>query len=171
MDGGIGREQRGSVAGREPRGEPEVEAPQERGEVVAPRDRHGHVPHRVLEDQVPPDDPRHQLAEGGVAVGVGAPRLRDHRRELGVAQPGQSAGHAEEEERQDQRRARAAADQMARRVILPRRRGADGAEDPGADHGADGEHDQVAGPERPLQGVGALTLDEQLCDRLAGEET
>ena len=53
-------------------------------------------------------------------------------------------------------------------VDLAGRRGADRAEDAGADHGADRQHDQVAGAERPLQPVARILGD--VGDRLAGEE-
>ena len=84
----------------------------QRVEIVAPRDRHGDVADRVLEDQIPADDPRDQLAERRVRVGVGASRLRDHRRELRVAQPASAHATAEQEEREDQRRSCAVADDL-----------------------------------------------------------
>ena len=43
-------------------------------QVAAPADRDGHRADRVLEDQVPADHPREELAERGVGVGVGAAR-------------------------------------------------------------------------------------------------
>ena len=56
------------------------------------------VADRVLEDQVPADDPGHELAEGRVGVRVGAAGDRDHGRELGVAEPGQRAHRAQQHE-------------------------------------------------------------------------
>ena len=41
---------------------------------------------QVLEDEVPADDPRDELAHGGVGVGVGATGDRDHGGHFGVAQ-------------------------------------------------------------------------------------
>ena len=147
----IGAEQRRAVAGRQPHRQRDAEAAQQRVEVVAPRDRDRDVADGVFENQVPADDPRDQLAERRVRVGVGAARLRNHRRQLRVAQPRQRAGAAEQQEREHQRRPGALPDHLAVRADLPGRRGADRAEDAGADHRADRQHDQIAGAERPLQ--------------------
>ena len=106
---GIGAEQRRPVPGRQPRGQRDPEAAQQRGEVVAPRDRHGDVADRVLEDQIPADDPGDQLAERRVRVGVGAPGLRDHRGQLRVAQRRERAHRAQQQEREHQRGPRAQA--------------------------------------------------------------
>ena len=43
-----------------------------------PADRNRHIPHGVFKDQIPADDPRHELAEGRVGVGVGGTGDRDH---------------------------------------------------------------------------------------------
>ena len=87
-------------------GQVDPEAAQQRREVVAPRDRDGDVADGVLEDQVPADDPGDELAERRVGVGVGAAGLRNHRRQLGVAERRQRADAAEQEEGEDQRRTR-----------------------------------------------------------------
>ncbi len=60
-------------------------------EILAPRDRHGGRADRVFEDQIPSDDPRDELAHGGVPVRVRATGDRDHRRELRVAQTREQA--------------------------------------------------------------------------------
>ena len=129
-------------------------AAEQRVEVAAPRDRDGDVADRVLEDQVPPDDPGDELAERRVRVRVRAARLRNHRRQLGVAQRGEPAHDAEQNERDDQRRAGAVANHHAVRQNLAGRGRADRREDSGADHRADREHDQVARAQRPLQRFG-----------------
>ena len=170
MHGPIGREQRGAVAGGEPNREVDVEATEQRCEVVPPRDRDRHVPNRVLQNQVPADDPRHQLAEGCVGVRIGAPRLGNHRRQLGVTQPGEGARDAQQQEGEHKRGTGAAAHEMARGIVLARGGGPDRSEDAGADHRADPQHDEVACAQGPLQGEGASALGEQLRDRLAGEE-
>src|SRR5207245_10942268 len=59
---------------------------------------------------------------------------------------------------------------MAGGVVLPGRRRADGAEDAGADHRADPQHDEIAGAERPLQRIRALAFDQQFGDRLATKQ-
>ena len=170
MHRGVGGEERRSVSRRGPYRKLNVEAPEQRREIVRPGDRHGDVADGVLEDQVPPDDPRDQLSQGRIRVGVGAPRLRDHGGKLGVAQTGERAAYTEQQERQDERGPGAATDEMPGGVVLPCGRGPDGSEDPGADHGADAEHDEIAGAQGPLEGVRTLALDEQLGNRLAAEE-
>ena len=75
-----------------------------------------------------------QLAHRRVGIGVGAAGDRNHRRELGVAEPGERAADAGDEERERHRRARAIGD---------RRRGAD--EETGADDGADAQRDERPG--------------------------
>jgi hypothetical protein len=166
---GIGAQERRAVAGRQPLRQDDVESLQERVEVVPPRDRDGDVADRVLEDEIPADDPRHQLSHRRVGVGVGAAGLWDHRGQLRVAERGQRAGAAEEEEREDERRTRAVADHGAIRADLPRRRGADRAEDPGADDGADRQHDQVARAQHALERVLAA-VGNQVRDGLPPEQ-
>ena len=151
MDVGVRAEERRPVAGRQPWRKGEADAPQQRGEVVAPGDRDGHVADGVLEDQIPPDDPRDELSERRVRVGVRAARLRDHRGQLRVAERRQRTRAAEQEEREDERGPGAVANDGAVRRQLPCGRRADRTEDPGADHGADREHDEIAGAEHPPQ--------------------
>ena len=147
-------EERGAIAGVSHAGRSHADAAQQRLEVVAPRDRDGDVADGVLENEIPADDPRHQLAERRVGVGVGAPGLRNHRRQLRVAERGERARGAEQHEREDQRRAGAIADDHAVRPDLSGRGGADRAEDAGADHRADRQHHQIAGAEHALQRMG-----------------
>ena len=130
---------------------------EQRVEVVAPRDRHGDVADRVLEDQVPADNPRDQLPQRRVGVRVGAAGLRNHRGELGVAEPRERARATQQNERQHQCRPGAVADHLAVRTDLPGGRGPDRAEDAGADDGADGEHDQVARAQHALERSIAFT--------------
>ena len=169
MDLGIAAQERRAIAGGEPirHRHPAV---QQRLEVVAPRDRDRDVADGILEDQVPPDDPRHELAERRVRVRVRAPRLRDHRRELGVAEPSEAARGAQQEERQHERRTGADTNDLAVRPHLPRRRRADRRENAGADHRPDGEHDQIAGAERPLHRERRVGLGDELADRLAAKQ-
>ena len=72
--------------GRQRRGEVDVDVLQQADEVPRPADADGGRPHRILEDEVPADDPRHELAHRGVGVGVRAPGHGDGARHLGVAQ-------------------------------------------------------------------------------------
>src|SRR5204863_5742468 len=71
-----------------------------------------------------------------------------------------------EDEREDQRRPGALADDLAVGTDLSSRRGADRPEDAGADHRADRQHDQIARAERPLQAVLASGVLDESRDRL-----
>ncbi len=60
------------VGGREPLGvEVDPEPVEQIDDVSGEADGDAHVGEGVLEDEVPADDPRDELAEGGVGVGVG----------------------------------------------------------------------------------------------------
>ena len=106
--------------------------------------------HGVLQHQVPTDDPREQLAHGGVRVGVGRARHRHHRRELRVAQRREDAGDPGHHEREDERRAG---------LVVGRLAGED--EDPRADDGAHPEARELHRPQDAPQAVLALHLLEQ----------
>jgi hypothetical protein len=171
LEGRIGRgEQHLAISVHQPRGQGDTGAREEGDEVAAPGDGDGNVPHGVLEDQVPADDPRDDLAERGVGVRIGAPGLRDHRRQLGVAERREGAHAAEQDERDDERRTGAVAhDRHAVRRHLSRGRRADGREDAGADDRADRQHHQRADAELTAQAA-PLALRHQLGDRFAAEE-
>ncbi len=77
VDRRIGAEQRGAVAGGQPLRKDDAESAQQRVEIIAPGNRHRDVADGVFENQIPADDPRHQFAQRGVGVGVGAARLRE----------------------------------------------------------------------------------------------
>ena len=127
-------------------------------EVAAPADRDGRDRHAVLEDQVPADDPGDQLAHRRVGVGVGAARDRDRRRHLGVGQRGERAGHAGEDEREDDRRP-GVADRLAQDD-----------EDAGADDRAEAERGEVEQADRALERVVAvLRVGDEGVDGLGGE--
>ena len=166
----IGAEQRGAVTGGQAQRQGDAEAAQQRIEIIAPGNRHRHVADGVFQNQVPADDPRHQFAQRGVGVGVGAARLRDHGRQFGVAQPGQHAGGAQQQEGKDQRRTRARAHHFAVRSQLSGRGGPDGAENARSDHGADGQHDQVAGAQAALQTSRVFALRHQRRDGFAAKQ-
>ena len=132
-----------------------AEAGQDALEVAAPADRDGHGPDRVLEDQVPADRPRDDLAERRVGVGVGAAGDRDHRRELGVAESREGAGEPGRHVGDRDRGPR-----------LVRGGGAGEHEDAGADDRADAEEGEVERGERPLQVLPLLDVVDELLDRL-----
>ena len=150
------------VVDREPRGQVDPEALQERVEVVRPRDRDGDVADRVLDDQVPADDPGDELAERAVGVRVGGAGDGHHRGELRVAEGREAADDRRQDEGEDQRRSRARPDGVARG------RRADRREDAGPDDRADAERDDVPGAERALQRVSRLVrLRDERVERLA----
>ena len=129
-------------------------------EVAAPADRDRHRADGVLENQVPADHPREDLAERGVGVGVGAAGDRNHRRELGVAQRGEGADEAGHHVRQHDARAR---------LVCCRRARED--EDAGPDDRADPEQGQVHRRERAFERLGtAFGVSDQLLDRLGLQE-
>ena len=134
-------------------------------EVARPRDGDGDVADGVLDDQVPADDPRDQLAERGVGVGVGRSGDRHHRRELGVAERREAAGDGREHEREHERRAGAEV------VGAAGRRRADRREDAGADDRADAERGELHRTERPLELlVSALRVANQPVERLDAKD-
>ena len=165
----IGAERDGAIAVRQPARQVDAEAAEQRVEVAAPGDGDGDVADRVLEDQIPADDPRDQLAERRVRIRVGAARLRNHRRQLRVAERRKPADGAEQDEREDQRGPGRRADDLAVGPDFAGRRGADRREDAGADHGADRQHHQIARAEHALQRCCRRRRLQSL-DRLAGEE-
>ena len=136
-----------AVVDAEPLRQRETEAAEELLEIGRPRDGHGHVAHGVLQDEIPADDPRRQLSERGVRIGVGRARYRHHGSELGIAQRGESAGHRHEHERHDERGSGAEV-RGAAGGRRPHRR-----EDAGANHRADAhrrELHRAKGPAQPL---------------------
>ena len=55
----------------------------------------GHVRDCVFKDEIPANDPSHQLTHGRVGVGVGGAGDRDHGGEFGIAKAGKSAEEIE----------------------------------------------------------------------------
>ena len=104
--------------------------------VAGPADRHGRSRHGIFQHQRPADDPGENLAEGGIAVGVGAARHRHHRGQFGIAEGGEAA---------DQRRQHEA-DQHARSGQL-RGFGREH-ENAGADDAANAQHGELERPQR-----------------------
>ena len=154
--------------------------------------RDAHVGEGVFEDEVPADDPRDELAHGGVGIGVGGAGDGDHAGQLGVAEAGERAddGDQHQRERDGWARAGTARDgaagvmQQAENEIddgrvgpLGQRGGvaadgdADDGEDSRADDGADAEGGERDRTERLAQGaVGPLRFGDQLVDGLGGED-
>jgi hypothetical protein len=72
-------------------------------QVSRPAGRDGGGPDRILEDQVPSDDPRDQLAHRHVGIRIRAAGHRDHRGELRIAERSHRAGKSRYDERDDDR--------------------------------------------------------------------
>ncbi len=107
-------------------------------DVPRPPDAHRRGTDQILEHQVPPDDPRHELAHRRVGIGVGAPGDRDHRGHLRIAKPRERGRGTRHDERQGDRR--------------PRVRGGGTAgqhEDPRPDDRPDTQHGEIERVERP----------------------
>ncbi len=86
-------------------GQMEMEEREEILKVVGPAVGHGGRGHRILENQVPADDPGKELAQRGVGVGVGRAGHRHHGGELGITQGGEDTGDPGNDERQHKGRA------------------------------------------------------------------
>src|ERR1019366_4828342 len=87
--------------------------------------------------------------------------------ELRVAEAGERARAAKEQEGKDERGTGADADHFAVGPDLAGRGGADRAEDAGANHRADRQHDQIAGAEGPLEPLLAFRVLDQRRNRLS----
>ena len=72
-------------------------------EVPRPPDSNCRRAEEILEHEIPSNDPRDELAERRVAIGVRASGNWNHRRELRVAQTGEEAAGSGEDERVDDR--------------------------------------------------------------------
>ena len=130
------------------------------GEVRRPADGHRAGAERELEDQVPADDPGHDLAETRVGERVGRAGDRHGARELRVAERREGARDAGEHE----------GDRDGRTRLLPCRLAGED-EDPGADHHTDSEHGQLDGAELLAELVlGLLRVRDGLLDGLGAQQ-
>jgi hypothetical protein len=83
------------------RDEIDVELFQQLDEVARPADRDSRRREQVFEHQVPADEPGDAFAQCRVRIRVSAAGHGDHRSELCVAQSGEDAADAGDDERQD----------------------------------------------------------------------
>ena len=178
----------GQVCGRDPAQRGMPAKPAERGDHVRGETyAHRHVADRVLQDEVPANDPRDQLAHGGVGIGVSAAGNWNHGRQLGVAKPGKGADDGHQHQRDRQCRTRSGPAQrgcVMHEVVgyrgvqdgrgvefLPGNRRPHHGEDAGADHGADAKPDQRPRAQRLLKPMfRLLRIGDQLVDGLARED-
>src|SRR5947207_7013602 len=93
---------------------------EQRLEIISPRNSDCDVTDSVLENEIPPDDPRDDLAERCIRVRVRAPCLRNHRCKLGITKRGERANKTEQQERKDERGARSTSYNVTGRVGLSR---------------------------------------------------
>ena len=120
-----------------------AEVAEQADHIARPADRDDRSGKPIFENQQRAHDPGGELADGGIAVGVGGSRNRQGRGQLGVAQAGEGADDAGD----------GVGDQHGRAGV--ERRGVAGAdEDAGADDAADAEEHQVPRPERALELAG-----------------
>src|SRR5215471_6597707 len=113
----------------------------------------------VLEDKIPSDDPRKELAERGVRICVRRPGHRRHRRELRVAERREHARKPRDDERQDQCRARFVVRGLSRED-----------EDAGADDSADAERRQLHRAEDAPEALLAFHFLQQQLERFGLEK-
>ncbi len=166
----IGAQRDGSIAVCEPVGKGHTEAAHERSEVTAPCHGDSDVPHGVLEDQIPANDPGNQFAQGGVGIGVGAAGLRNHSGQFRVAEGSQPAHHSQQNEREDQCGPGRGADDRSVGPNLAGGSGTDRREDAGADDRTDRQHDEIAGAQDAPERMRALDR-LKIGDRFSSEKT
>ena len=145
-------------------GSDDSEVGQQLAEVARPADGHADIADRVLDNQVPADDPGDEFAQGSVGVGIGRTRDRHHRGELGVAQRGESAGERGQQERQHDGRPRARTERIADNG------GAGRGEDAGPDGGPDAERREVPFVQGPPQASVLGEVPLEIGDGLAAEQ-
>ncbi len=115
---------------------------QQAHEVSGPAGGHGGGAEGVFQHQVPADDPGHQLAQGGVAVGISGAGNGNDGGELRVAEPGERTGDAGKDKAESDRWTSVDCSRLTGKH-----------EDPRADDGADAERDQVDRAERATEGI------------------
>ncbi len=124
-------------------------------EITGPTDGHCGGGNSVLQDEIPSDDPRDQLADSRVGIAVGAASAADRAGEFGIAQRRKRAGDTGKDERQDDGRAR---------VLRSDHASED--EDAGADDAADAQHGQVKSAKAAFQSRVGVDID-----RFGAEQT
>ena len=121
-------------------------------EVLAPRDCDRGGANRVLQDEIPADDPGDELTHGGVGIGVGAARDRNHGREFRIAESSEGAADSGDDKGEHYRGAGPVGD-----------RGGGPHEESRTDDRADPERDERPGAQRALERAlaGGLSIREK----------
>src|SRR5438093_563179 len=133
--------------------------------MTGPGNRDSNVADCILEDEVPPDNPRDEFAKSCIGVGVGGTGGGDHRSKFRVAKSGQSAGHRHQKKGDNDRRAGAGI------VGCACYSAADARKDSRADASPNPESGELNWPERALElpiGIGGFT--EELREGFASEK-
>src|ERR1700720_278441 len=89
---------------RQPKRNFQPEDIQEFDEVIRPSRGYGAGAHRVFESQIPPDNPREELTERCIGVSISAPRQRNQRGKLGIAEARKCATESRNYERESKSR-------------------------------------------------------------------
>jgi hypothetical protein len=135
----------GAGGGNDLRREMNPEVVEQADEIAAPSGRDRGGAEGVLENQVPADDPGDEFAQSCVAVGVGRTTNGNHRSEFGIAERGEGAGDAGDDE---------AKGYGGPGIVRGGR--ADEHEDAGADDGPDAKGDEIDRAQRALEGAFAF---------------
>ena len=148
--------QPGPVVVGQPKRHLDMQDVEQLDKVVGPAGRNRARAHGIFEGQVPADNPGEDLAQGGIGIGVGAARQRNHGGEFRIAQCREGATQSGKNEGKHQGRAGVVRSQARHH------------KNAGADDRAHPERSQLEGSERALQTVFAafLGLIEQRVQRL-----
>src|SRR5262249_53318177 len=147
--------------GQESRRKVDVEVVEERYESSGPADRYGCGADRVLENEIPTDDPGDKLAHRGERIGIGAASDGNHGGEFAVAKAGESAADRGENERNGKSWA-----------SLSCSGDAGESEDASADDGSNAQSNELIGAKGTLQGAlaGFFGFAEQKIEWLGSEQ-
>ena len=132
---------------------------QEGDDVARPTDGDGGGRKQILKNQVPANDPGHELPQRGVAVSVGGPGYGNHGRELGITKPSEGASHPRQHEREDNRRTGVFCCRLAREH-----------EDARADDCTDTQSGQVHWSQRPFEAMVGEHLGLQVGNPFSSKE-
>ena len=114
-------------------------------EIRRPCNCHGNIPHGILYDQVPPDNPCHDFAKGGIGIRVCASGDRHERSKLRVTQAAERTRNSSKDERDDDGRPGTRSHEVAGHGCPDRR------ENSSADDRTYPEHQHIKSAECALQ--------------------
>ena len=117
-------------------------------------------PDCIFENQVPANNPRHQLAHRSVRVCIGTSGDRHHARELGIAERRKPAADGGDEKRDHERGTCKLLGDKSRLHI-----------EPGANRGPDAQPHERDGPEPPIEPLARIHLVDQMADVFPPKKT